>query len=331
MSRTDTARRVVLLIFLLPLVMGASFCVRTRAVPEELKTQPPVPLSAMVEKINSYQRQNSLSAQVILQFKDFNRATVGEAKEYPPADGRLFLRRPQKIRLLIQAPITGSNIADMATDGEHFQLALTPPTSPHKFIKGTNNKEYRVDLSEVTDPNLRRAGALANIKPQHFTEALFINPIDKSDPNTIYYLEEHRQIEDDTRPDRKRNAKVERTYYIVVVLEKQNGSARLMRKFWFDRTQPGTPLVRQQTYENGGHLATEIDYRGSLVANGSNEVIAQTITVRRRSDYYAVDVTFKPNTVVINGPLEDKLFILENTQNLEVVDLDKRAAAIQQP
>src|SRR5689334_1601129 len=104
----------------------------------------------------------------------------------------------------------------MASDGEHFSVAILKADDKHRrFAKGTNNADYGTlqtdGKAEKQDEQQKKqketVSALANLPPQHFTDAFMIRPIE---PNSswIYTHSEFFQEEPDTRPQAKKGARV---------------------------------------------------------------------------------------------------------------------------
>src|SRR5262249_12982802 len=115
-----------------------------------------------------------------------------------------------------------------------------------------------------------------------------------------------------------------RTYYVLTVLERIGAGpeARVIRRLWFERSRQGTPLARQELYEDG-HLATSIRYDNYVPIEGGRQW-PERVSIQRVDDSYSVDVIFEPKALTINGEVPDEAFHLENDENLPVVDLDKR-------
>jgi hypothetical protein len=178
-------------------------------------------------------------------------------------------------------------------------------------IKGTN------------DPQLTKAGGLVNMRPQHITDSFLVKPITE-DARLNVFREEVRQVEPDTRPGKK-NRLVERSYYVLYVLERdEKGQFKLRRKFWFDRSQTGTPLVRQQTFENGvGRLASDVTYGEWFTVPDSRWELPRHVIIDRRNDGYRLDLVLVRETVEVNADLPNTTFELENTEKLEEINLDE--------
>ena len=302
-----------------------SGCVRNIRVPTVLPIQPALTLDEIVARVNRYAQQNTISAPVSLQFRDLRGASIGKNKQYPAADARLILKRPEFIRLQVKVPVVGKKVADMASNGEKFQLQVFYPEDKRRMIVGTNAGHYkRVEAdAQSSDPELQRAGTLANIRPQHLTDAFLIEPVALDGAQRIYFLDEVRQVEHDTRPTATKSDEVERRYYVLTLLERIDGGgeARVVRRIWFDRTRGGTPLARQDIYEDG-RAATLVTY-DDFFALSSGDTWAGRVHIERILDGYSVEVLFNHQDIEINGDVPETAFQLDNSLHLPEIDLDR--------
>lgn len=305
-------------------------CVRSVRVPIRLPVQPDLPIDALVTRVNEWSGIERVQATVTLQFRDLRQAGEGKNKEYPAADGILVLSRPEMIRLQIRAPFVGKRIADMVSDGQGFRVKVLYPEDKRKFIIGSNEGRYkRIEADTTTeDPALQQAGALANIRPQHLTDAFLLRPLmlDVSERG-VYFLDQNQQIER-ARVGGK-NREIVRTHYVLTMLERigDGPEAYVVRRLWFDRTREGTPLAQQELYENG-RLATIVRYHGFVRAE-SGRFWPERVSIERVDDDYSVEVIFEPKALTLNGELPEQVFTLENEENLEEIDLDKRTDIMQ--
>jgi hypothetical protein len=319
-----SSRHILLvgMFFLLALTVG---CVRNVSVPVRLRTEAPIPVDQLVARVNQWTEVERVQATVSLQFRDLRQAEEGKNKEYPAADGILVLSRPENIRLQIRAPFVGKRIADMVSDGQKFRVAVLYPDDKRKFLIGSNEGRYRRVESgtETDDPALRQAGALANIRPQHLTDAFLLRPLTLDDPDRVYFLDETQQTERVRQGKSSKTREAIRTYYVLTLLERvgETPEARVVRRLWFDRTRQGTPLARQELYEDG-RLATVVRYEGTVRAEG--RVWPERVAIERVDDDYSVEVIFEPSALTLNGELPEQVFTLENEDNLEEIDLDLR-------
>ena len=165
----------------------------------------------MIQEVNRLASIKSIHGKLDIQFEDTSFASFGIAEKYRQVDGNLTLQRPGKIFLALQFTIV--DIAQMASDGEHFAVAILQGDEKYKrFVKGTNNAIYsRLDHNGDTAPatNSKQKGekqtvsTLSNLRPQHLTDAFMIRPIDLN-AGFLYSLSEFFQEEADTRPQAKK-------------------------------------------------------------------------------------------------------------------------------
>src|ERR1051325_9848278 len=176
----------------------------------------------LIQEINRLSTVKSIHGKIDIQFEDTSFATFGIADQYRLVDGDITLQRPGKIYLVIQ--FTFVDLAQMASDGEHFSVAvLKGDTKYRRFLKGTNSADYpRLsangngsggDKNDKQKMEKETVSALSNMRPQHLTDAFMIRPIEPS--NSVFYVQsEFFQEKADTRPQAKKNGRVMRSYYL---------------------------------------------------------------------------------------------------------------------
>jgi hypothetical protein len=90
--------------------------------------------------------------------------------------------------------------------------------------------------------------------------------------------------------------------------------------------------VRQQTFENGaGRLAGDVTYSEWFMAQNSSSELPGRVIIDRRNDGYRLDLRLEAETVEVNAELPVTTFVLENTENLEEVNLDAPRKATTAP
>jgi hypothetical protein len=178
------------------------------------------------------------------------------------------------------------------------------------------------EILDVKDKDIQKAGGLVNMRPQHITDAFLIKPI--TDRATVFREE---VLQTEPAPGKK-DKLVERSYYVLYVMERnEQGETELKRKFWFDRTQAGAPLVRQQTFENGnGRLATDITYTEWFTVPGTGLQWFGIATLDRRMDGYKLILDMDKEDIELNVELPPTVFQLENRDNLEEINMDEPRA-----
>jgi hypothetical protein len=303
----------------------SSACVKKVKVNELLPVNAPVTLDALVGRINSYSEINTLAVQVQnVVVRNYYTGKKTEAEQFPAAAGLLRFKRPDDTRMRVT--FISKKIADMVSDGKQFRLAIYYPDDKRRFIHGSNLIDIeRMNAQEVQqskDTQISRAGGLINMRPQHITDSFLIRPISNDERHDVFREEVH-ATEADTRVG-KTGRMVEKTYYVVYVIERgEGGQAKLRRKFWFDRTQPGTPLTRQQVFENGeGRLASDVKYSDWFNLPNNNRQWPGLIIIDRRNDGYRLELELAKDSIETNIELPPTTFQLNNDENLEELDLD---------
>jgi hypothetical protein len=284
----------------------------------------------LVAHVNNLATAKSLRGRIDLQFEDTSFASAGIAEKYRTADGLLVVQRPGKIYLIVQGPLA-IEIAHMTSDGEHFRIAIIKGDEKYRrFVRGSNNAAYQKLETDGRDPaNKGKRGAeaqtvqaLSNLRPQHLTDALLISPIDLHAASLLYAQSEFFQSEKDpSQPGG--NKRIMRGYYFLDELRPDgNGSARLLRRFWFDRVN-GVRLARLQSFNESGALVTDVNY-GPLAKFGEAGVLLPVkIGLTRPQDHYQITITYQdPVAVTIDREYPPEVFVLENKWKLTEVDLD---------
>ena len=239
----------------------------------------------MLEQVNNFAKVNSMRAKMDLKFEDNSYAALGIAEKYRTAPGEVVVQRPASIYLKVQVPIVNSDIAQMTSDGEKFRVAILQDNSGgklKKFVLGTNNADYSSLQTEVKQMDLnngveKNVNAFANLRPQHFTDAMLMRPVD----TTKFSYSHSTILQEEKTPDVAKKSplrSVLRGYYLLDELRKNDdGSLTVSRRFWFDRV--GTVhLARQQIFDEKGEIESDITYgqAGNLGETGEyNEFAAQ--------------------------------------------------------
>lgn len=325
--------RYLSIFLILAAALLGSACVRKVNVNELLPVSQAIPTDELISRINSYSQIQTFSAQADVTVWNYFTGEGTKAEEFPEATGLIRFKRPENTRMRVT--FLGANVADMVSDGQRFKLAVYRPQEKRRFVYGTNLADIeRMNASEIKetkDPQLTKAGGLVNMRPQHITDSFLIKPITENDRPNVF-REEVRQVEADTRPGKK-NRLVERSYYVVYVLERDDKEQlKLRRKFWFDRSQDKTPLVRQQTFENGvGRLASDVTYANWFTLPDSKSEWPGRVIIDRRNDGYRLDLMLLRDTVEVNAELPQPTFELDNTEKLQEINLDAPRKASTEP
>ncbi len=309
------------------LILAQPACISRRIdVPPFIPPAREATISELIEIVNRRQSVQTLTVKADLQFETAEAAEAGVMRRYRSANGRILLERPEQIRLQIEAPVLSVSIAEMASDGEHFQL-LVYPEEHRALISGSNRRSYVEEARKLDqDPELKKAGPLVNIRPQHFTDAFLFPPIDTENPDVITVMDEARPLEDDDRRGAREDQKVVRSYYILTVIWRGEQAPR--RKYWFDRTRD-LALSRQQVYDSKGLLVGEINFSKYLPPEPTTgERFASEIQIHRPYDEYSLRITLQPDSLVVNRDIPPQAFSLEPPpewgDSIRRIDLDRK-------
>lgn len=328
------------LIFLISLVLLASGCIKVTEKtqrPKLLKTENATQFHLLSE-VNRFAKVNSMRAKVYLKFEDNSFAESGLAEKYKTADGEVVVQRPANILLKVQLPIIKTDVVQMSSNGEKFRVAILEDGAGGKyknFVLGTNNADYSVLQEEVKRADVEGDGkalkqnvnAFSNMRPQHFTDAMLVRPVDAA--NFAYIQSTILQEEEDQmQPKKSPLRKVLRGYYLLDELRKnEDGSLSISRRFWFDRVG-GIRLARQQIFDAKMEIESDIVYgkEGNLTSTGEYNNLPLRVEVTRPKEKYKMSLEYQtPDAVTIGKTYPAKAFVLENTWNLQEVDLDKKA------
>lgn len=321
---------------LLLIAAAGSACIRVkqeRPTARLLKVEDATAEELKVE-VNRFAAVNSLRAKMDLKFEDNSFAEFGNKEVYRQADGEIVVQRPAMIMLKVQVPIIKSDVAQMTSDGETFRVAILQDGGSgkyKKFVKGTNAADYsglqRQLQNEPADGDVGKVNAFANLRPQHFTDAMLVRPINGEfvyAQSTIFQLEEDEKV-DQKSPLRK----VMRGYYLLDEFTRHgDGTLKVVRRFWFDRVG-GIRLARQQIFDAKGEIESDIVYgrEGSLTDTGNFRNLPLEIQVTRPKEKYSMRLTYQsPEAVTIGNSFPVSAFVLQNSWRLEEVDLDARLA-----
>jgi outer membrane lipoprotein-sorting protein len=263
-------------------------------------TGPPVPLQTATREdlIAQYNREadgvTSINASVTMTLTAGS-AYSGVIKQYHEVNGFILAEKPAKIRVIGQAPVVGTNIFDMESDGQTFNIFIP---SQNKFLTGPANLER---------PS---AKPIENLRPQHLTSAIFWQPIPDSAPVLMENASE-----------------AGGQYYVLTVVRiarRSEGAPpeattradwEIALKVWFDRTD--LRISRLQTYDAGGKIASDIRYAGWDAFESVK--YPRQIRLSRPANDYALQIGITKAT--FNEPLPDDRFVLRKPPAAELVNV----------
>jgi len=290
-------------------------------------------LKELQDEVDRFARVASMRAKMYLKFEDNSFAQFGSKEVYREADGEVVVQRPANIFMKVQVPVVKSDVAQMTSDGEKFRVAILQDGGTgkyKKFVMGTNSADYsklqqNLDAANGDTLAVQHVNAFANLRPQHFTDAMLVRPID---PANLYTHSTIFQLEEDVTQNKKSPLrKVTRGYYLLDEFARaSDGTMKIMRRFWFDRVGK-IRLARQQIFDIKGEISSDIIYgrEGNLTNGGEYKNLPLEISVTRPQEKYSMRLRYQtPEDVAIGQTYPPTAFVLQNTWELEVLDLDKK-------
>jgi len=222
----------------------------------------------------------------------------GVIDEYHEVKAFLLAARPAEIRMIGQAPVIGTTVFDMASDGETFRVSIP---SKHKFLVGPVAAE-------------RASGKpIENLRPQHLLDALLWPEIRKEE--TVLFEEYN---DESAR------------YYVLTVL-RGGYHTEIYRKIWFSRAD--LQVARLQNYGPKGSLVSDVRVSDWQAADAgaapavstpkSPATFPRAIHIDRPHDDYQLDLQI--TKIALNEQIPAERFQLEQPAGAELVRVNGNA------
>ena len=219
----------------------------------------------------------------------------GVIEEYHEVKAFLLAARPAEIRMIGQAPVVGTTVFDMTSDGETFRVWVP---SKNKFLTG------QVAAERASNKPIE------NLRPQHLLDALLWPEIRKEE--SVLFEESN----DDTA----------RSYVLTVL--RGGYRTEILRKIWFDRAD--LEVSRLQSYGPKGVLVSDVHlsdwqplepapvYPAHPAAPvGSVSEFPRAIRIDRPHDDYRLDLQI--TKVTLNMEIPADRFKLDQPAGSELV------------
>ncbi|MGC1829299.1 MAG: hypothetical protein WA405_02420 [Candidatus Acidiferrales bacterium] len=215
-------------------------------------------------------------------------AYTGFIEQYHEINGFILAEKPSEIRVIGQAPVVGTNIFDMTSDGKTFRIFIP---SKNEFITGPANLERPA------------AKPIENLRPQHLLDAIFWQAIPAGAP---VLLEEAEGT----------NGAAARYYVLTVVRAASAADVadwEIASKIWFDRADLN--VSRVEIYEPGGALGSDAQY--SRWDTFGEQKYPRGISLVRPAGNYELQITIQKLT--LDEPIAAAHFALEQPQGTKLV------------
>jgi hypothetical protein len=220
----------------------------------------------------------------------------GKVTDYEEITGYILVRKPDMLRMIGLFPLVRNKAFDMVSDGNRFKLSIP---AKNKFYVGS---------AEVTR---LASNPLANLRPQVIYNALLLPEIDKE----IAVLEN----DTETIVDAKTKKLVQQPDYVIDIIRRSDSGSGwyLYRKILFERVN----LVphHQIVYDIAGEIATDVTYQVYRDYNGVS--FPTVIEIDRPGEEYSIRLTV--DKLLINEPIRDDQFALQQPPGSQLVDLDQ--------
>ena len=218
----------------------------------------------------------------------------GLIEEYHEVKAFLLAARPAEIRMIGQAPVVGTTVFDMTSDGETFRVWIP---SKNKFLVG------QVAAERASNKPIE------NLRPHHLLDALLWPEIRKEE---MVLFEE---FNDDTA-----------RFYVLTVL-RGGYRTEILRKIWFDRVD--LQVARLQSFGPKGVLLSDVrlsdwqplaaaeQNQASGSAVGPVSAFPRAIRIDRPHDDYRLDLQI--TKVNLNAEIPADRFKLDQPSGSEMV------------
>jgi hypothetical protein len=207
--------------------------------------------------------------------------------EYKDVRGYILLRKPADIRIVGLYPVVRNKAFDMVSTGAKFSLYLP---SSNRFIVGSS------------DLPARSANKIENLRPQHFLEALLVEP-----------------MQPDEKADFMNFTDEDNAAYILHFMHiLPDGQIVPHRSIWFNRLD--LHLARQLIFDPAGNILTDARYTDWQTYSGVS--FPKQIDIARPQDEYAVVMTVVK--MEINRGVSDDKFVLEQPEGTQLQVLGQK-------
>jgi hypothetical protein len=218
----------------------------------------------------------------------------GVIDEYHEVKAFLLAARPAEIRVIGQAPVIGTMVFDMASNGETFRVSIP---SKNKFLVGP------VGIERASSKPIE------NLRPQHLLDALLWPEIRKEEAVILKEFNDEKG-----------------RYYVLTVL-RGGYQVEVLREIWFDRAD--LQVARLQTFGPKGSLLSDVflaDWQKTDNAAAQSATAApmsgittfpRTIRIERPHDDYKLDL--QVTKITLNEEIPAERFRLEQPAGAEVV------------
>ena len=283
----------------LPTVLaGCSLLPSTRHLPvpkapATVQTATPEELVAQLNK--NWDALNTITAKVNV-LASITKPKEGSVTTEPSFTANILFSKPGMLRVYARVPVLGTEMFDMATDGNNFTLYV--PTKK-EAVKGPN---------ELTK---RSANEFENMRPAFFYDSMAVRGVSQDELYSV-------TADSETIEDPQKKHLLTKSEYVLSIMRTLPGSRQLkpVRVVTFDRSD--LKPYQQDIYDADGNLETQVFYGNYSDFNGVT--YPATITIKRPLESYQIVLTVA--TVTENQPLEHDEFVVDVPAGTTIKNLD---------
>ena len=253
-----------------------------------MQTHPPAQVlssslqSLVVSATGRYDAINTLNARVDVAASTGG-GKEGKVIEYTSFTGYVLLRKSGELRFVGLAPVVGSKLMDMVTDGKSFTIVI-PPRS--RAITGSN---------AISAPS---SNPLENLRPSLFSDAFLIRSAGKEELVSL--------VSDDRiyQPDINRKYVVDEPEYDLGIYRGMAGSSELKTQRVIHIGRATLLPYQQDIYDGQGQLVTVVSYDNYKLFGKTT--FPSRITIQRPLDRLKLALTV--TQLAVNQTLDDDQF-----------------------
>jgi outer membrane lipoprotein-sorting protein len=236
-----------------------------------------------------YNPINSFQADVIMT-PSSGSVYKGQIKEIADVPAIIIFRKPVDIRILVRAPLVGSEVVDMVSNGTEFSMFLS---RENKFIHGLN-------AAPATSKS-----KIENLRPAAFLSSMTIMPTQPGETPVLMDLTD----EDNA------------LYVLEFIRKLPSGDLWIGRTVWFDRLD--LSIVRQMVFDESGSIVSDTHYT-SPWSTYNGVLFPSHIDIQRPKEEYGVVMDIK--SMQMNKALSDKQFVLTRPEGSTLQEIGAPAA-----
>jgi outer membrane lipoprotein-sorting protein len=280
------------------LLAGCSLLPSTRHLPvpkapATVQTVTPEELVAQLNK--NWDELNTITAKVNI-LASITKPKEGSVTTEPSFTANILLSKPGMLRVYARVPVLGTEMFDMATDGNSFTLYV--PTKK-EAVKGPNVLTKR------------SANEIENMRPAFFYDAMVVRGLS---PDELYSV----TADSETIEDPQKKHLLSKSEYVLSIMRTLPDSRQLtpVRVVTFDRSD--LKPYEQDIYDANGNLETQVSYGNYSDFNGVN--YPTIITIKRPLESYQIVLTVV--TVTENQTLDHDEFVVDVPAGTTIKNLD---------